>query len=101
MPLDRRTRATFRSAELGFLGVMILTWRQTPRFCGQPCMAGCFGRLNCGRRGLRTSWLMVGMHKSPDRVHVSLTILRREETITVLFTAGLVKGESEGLRTEC
>ena len=24
----------FRKAELGFLGVIVLTWRQTPRFCG-------------------------------------------------------------------
>src|SRR5437868_11802259 len=61
MPLESRTRATLRSAEFGFLGVIVLTWRQTPRFCGQPCTAGCFGLLRCGRRGLRTSWLIVGI----------------------------------------
>src|SRR5262249_7521429 len=65
MPLESRTRATLRSAELGFLGVMVLTCRQTPRFCGQPCMAGCFGRDRCGLRGRRTTWLIVGM-SSPD-----------------------------------
>src|SRR5262249_19326673 len=52
-------------AELGFLGVMILTWRHTPRFCGQLCSAGCFGLRYCWRRGLRTSWLIVGIHCSP------------------------------------
>jgi len=31
-----RTRAIFRSAELGFLGVMVRTCVQTPRFCGEP-----------------------------------------------------------------
>src|SRR5215831_5029903 len=59
--LDNRTRATLRRAELGFLGVMILTCRQTPFFCGQPCRAGCLGRRYCCTRGLRTSWLMVGI----------------------------------------
>src|SRR6516165_8399996 len=60
-PLERRTRATFRRAELGFLGVMILTCKQTPFFCGQPCRAGCLGRRYCCTRGFRTSWLIVGM----------------------------------------
>jgi hypothetical protein len=36
MPLDRRTRATLRSAEFGFLGGIVFTWVQTPRFCGAP-----------------------------------------------------------------
>src|SRR5438270_3164279 len=61
MPFESRTRATLRKAEFGFLGVIVLTCRQTPRFCGQPCTAGCFGLLRCGRRGLRTSWLIVGI----------------------------------------
>src|SRR5439155_27147968 len=61
VPLDRRTRATFRRAEFGFLGVMVFTCRHTPRFCGQPCRAGCFGLRYCCRRALRTSWLIVGM----------------------------------------
>ena len=34
--LVRRTRAILRSAEFGFLGVIVRTWRQTPRFCGAP-----------------------------------------------------------------
>ena len=34
--LVRRTRAILRSAEFGFLGVIVRTCRQTPRFCGAP-----------------------------------------------------------------
>src|SRR6266478_4119410 len=60
-PLDKRTRATLRKAEFGFLGVMVLTCRHTPRFCGQLCRAGCFGLRYCCLRGLRTSWLIVGI----------------------------------------
>src|SRR5438270_926112 len=61
LPLESRTRATFRSAELGFLGVIVLTWRQTPRLNGQPSSTGLLVLYNTGRRGLRTSWLIVGM----------------------------------------
>src|SRR2546423_1457629 len=60
-PLDSRTRATLRRAEFGFLGVMILTCKHTPFFCGQPCRAGCFGLRYCWVRGLRTNWLIVGI----------------------------------------
>ena len=35
LPLERRTRVIFRKAEFGFLGVIVRTCRQTPRFCGQ------------------------------------------------------------------
>ena len=42
MPLESRTRATLRSAEFGFLGVVVLTCVHTPRFCGEPCSAGAF-----------------------------------------------------------
>ena len=40
MPLVSRTRATFRSAELGFFGVVVYTRVHTPRRCGQACSAG-------------------------------------------------------------
>src|ERR1051325_6760313 len=60
MPLVSRTRATFRRAEFGFLGVEVYTRVQTPRFCGQLSSAGLevfhFG----GFRPIRTSWLNVG-----------------------------------------
>lgn len=41
-PDDRRTLATFLRAELGFLGVVVYTRVQTPRFCGQDFKAGDF-----------------------------------------------------------
>ena len=40
IPFVSRTRATFRSAEFGFLGVEVYTRVQTPRFCGQLFSAG-------------------------------------------------------------
>jgi hypothetical protein len=40
MPEERRTRATFRSAEFGFLGVFVYTRVHTPRRCGAPLSAG-------------------------------------------------------------
>src|SRR5258708_20683536 len=80
-PLVRRTRATFRSAEFGFLGVIVLTWVHTPRRCGLPATsnvrlgrsgwpgfgpvettrkAGVFTFLMILSRPLRTSWEIVG-----------------------------------------
>src|SRR3990170_1671203 len=72
--LVRRTRAILRRAELGFFGVIVRTWRQTPRFWGAPGidtwrrrrlfqflrMAGALIFLIAGLRPWRTSWLMVG-----------------------------------------
>src|SRR6476620_4897043 len=66
LPLESRTRATFRSAEFGFLGVIVLTWRQTPRLNGQASSTGDLVLYTTGRRGLRTSWLIVGMCRSMD-----------------------------------
>ena len=60
MPEVSLTRATLRSAEFGFLGVVVYTRVHTPRRCGEPLRAGVvvFVTLSC--RPLRTSWLMVG-----------------------------------------
>src|SRR5690625_1048563 len=60
-PLVRRTLATLRRAEFGFLGVVVYTRVHTPRRCGQFSSAGLLlpGRLTA--RGLRRSWLIVGM----------------------------------------
>ena len=55
IPLESRTRATFRKAEFGFLGVTVITRVQTPRFCGQRCNEGDFVRENVRLRPLRTS----------------------------------------------
>src|SRR5215469_16808139 len=77
MPLVRRTRATLRSAEFGFLGVMVRTWVHTPRFWGAPSMGNCFRCLelyDTRKDGallflrtfflpLRTNWLIVGIKK--------------------------------------
>src|ERR1700674_125857 len=60
MPLVKRTRATFRSAEFGFLGVCVYTRVQTPRFCGELWSAGLAVLYLTAWRPLRTSWLIVG-----------------------------------------
>src|SRR6516164_8924651 len=96
-PFDSRTRATLRSAEFGFLGVMIFTCRQTPFFCGQPCSAGCLGRRYCCTRGLRTSWLIVGIS---FRVLVAVRrrgLLHRKagKRFTLRTEGGLVKRHLE------
>src|SRR5512143_2038825 len=59
--LVRRTRATLRSAEFGFLGVVVYTRVQTPRFCGDSLSAGAFFLTASFSRPLRTSWLIVGI----------------------------------------
>src|SRR5258708_6097068 len=60
IPLVRRTRATFRKAELGFLGVVVYTRVHTPRRCGQACNAGLAVLYRVGRRPLRTNCMKVG-----------------------------------------
>src|SRR3954447_11795750 len=61
MPLGRRTRATLRSDEFGFFGVVVYTRVQTPRRCGEPFNAGVLVFSTLSSRPLRTSWLIVGM----------------------------------------
>src|SRR3954447_236129 len=61
MPLVRRTRATLRSAEFGFFGVVVLTRVQTARRWGEPFSAGVLVFSTLSSRPLRTSWLIVGM----------------------------------------
>src|SRR4029077_12053700 len=62
MPFVSRTRAIFRSAEFGFLGVIVDTRVQTPRFCGAPWSAGVFVFSRFETRPLRISWVTVGMN---------------------------------------
>src|SRR5579875_689715 len=64
LPLESRTRATLRRAEFGFLGVIVLTWRHTPRLNGEDSRTGALVLYWTGRRGLRTSWLIVGINRS-------------------------------------
>jgi hypothetical protein len=47
---------------LGFFGVIVRTSKQTPRFCGHLSSTGDLLNLRFARRGLRTSWLTVGIH---------------------------------------
>src|SRR5690606_1372382 len=67
-PLVRRTLATLRSAELGFLGVVVYTRVHTPRRCGQFSRAGDFLLILLETRGLRTRWLIVGMNLFRNRL---------------------------------
>src|SRR6266446_946130 len=60
-PFVSRTRATFRSAEFGFFGVVVYTRVHTPRFCGHASIAGTLLRATCHFRGLRISWFIVGI----------------------------------------
>src|SRR5258708_22818634 len=58
--LVKRTRATLRSAEFGFLGVWVYTRMHTPRFSGQLINAGDFVLLRMPSRPIRTSCENVG-----------------------------------------
>src|SRR6185295_7706150 len=60
IPLVRRTRATLRRAEFGFLGVVVYTRVHTPRRCGAPFRAGVLVLVALVSRPLRTSCWMVG-----------------------------------------
>src|SRR5438046_3175700 len=62
-PFVRRTFATLRRAELGFLGVVVYTRVQTPRRNGFDLSDGDFSFLITSRRLRRTSWLIVGMNE--------------------------------------
>src|SRR4051795_4753515 len=72
IPFVSRTRATLRSAEFGFFGVVVYTRVQTPRRCGAATFflrplpdlsPGVDSFLDFGVRPLRTSWLVVGMRR--------------------------------------
>src|SRR5947209_16738505 len=60
-PLVSRTRATLRSAEFGFLGVLVYTRVQTPRRWGAPRRAGVLLLVVFDCRPLRTSCWIVGI----------------------------------------
>src|ERR1700674_2061370 len=60
MPEVSRTRATLRSAEFGFFGVVVYTRVQTPRRWGEPFSAGVFDFSRLVSRLLRTSCWIVG-----------------------------------------
>src|SRR5437660_5830437 len=60
MEFVKRTRATLRNAEFGFLGVCVYTRMHTPRFSGQPANAGDFVLVRIPSRPIRTSCENVG-----------------------------------------
>src|SRR3954462_8467272 len=60
MPLVSRTRATLRSAEFGFLGVVVYTRVQTARRRGAPFSAGVLPLDGLETRPFQTSCWMVG-----------------------------------------
>src|SRR5690606_41934912 len=57
-PFVKRTLATLRMAELGFLGVRVITCKQTPRRNGAFSRAGDLLLYFNLLRPLRTSWLI-------------------------------------------
>src|SRR5256714_4292025 len=69
--LVSRTRATLRSAEFGFLGVVVYTRVHTPRRWGLPLSAGVLVLPTLSSRPLRTSCWIVGTD-SPCSLVLSL-----------------------------
>ena len=49
-PLDSFTRATLRTAEFGFFGLVVYTLEQTPFICGQELRRGACSRPGFGLR---------------------------------------------------
>src|SRR5215510_2047904 len=86
MPFVRRTRATFRSAELGFFGVWVNTRTQTPRFCGLFCSAGLLVLVRTLSRPLRTSWLIVGTVRTTPVAHAIRRTRNSENKTTAART---------------
>src|SRR5438552_6072997 len=86
MPLVRRTRATFRSAEFGFFGVLVYTRVQTPRRCGAPFSAGVLVLELFDSRPLRTSCAIVGttpnLSAKPLRNFLAWARARRRSSAT-------------------
>src|SRR4028119_10521 len=66
-PFVRRTLATLRRAEFGFLGVVVYTRVQTPRLNGLALSAGDFDLSVTPVRERRTSWLIVGIRMDRQR----------------------------------
>ena len=82
MPLVRRTRATLRRAEFGFLGVTVDTFMQTPLLNGEEKYLGLFFRTLKPRSNagvfdlalfgvlpLLTNWCIVGIPVVELRIH--------------------------------
>src|ERR1700759_1695571 len=70
------TRATFRSAEFGFFGVVVYTRVNTPRRCGLPLRAEVLTFAILSRRPLRTSCWMVGIYRLSVLLLVTSVVLK-------------------------
>src|SRR5579863_10753364 len=87
IPLVSRTRATLRSAEFGFLGVVVKTRVHTPRRWGAPLSAGvlvldCLDarplRTSCSIVGTRDLWGIFGLARANCRARGPQTTLREQ-----------------------
>src|ERR1700716_163570 len=87
------TRATFRSAEFGFFGVVVYTRVHTPRRCGLPLSAAVFTLAILSRRPLRTSCWMVGIYR--------LSMSRLSRTSGLLYCGFALLGHPEAGRVAC
>src|SRR5262244_2534849 len=98
-PLVRRTFATLRSAELGFLGVVVYTRVQTPRFCGDPCRAGAFPLACCLVLPCFTSWLIVGIeHRWKNGIaHHRRSPMECQHRNPYATASGAMRGDSTGV----
>src|SRR5206468_3083067 len=97
MPLVSRTRATLRSAEFGFFGVWVKTRTQTPRFCGLTCNAGLFVLVTIFLRPWRTSWLIVGMARTGEKIAL-LLLLHKSRRGCERHSRRVVSGLKSGTR---
>lgn len=91
IPLVNRTRAIFRSAEFGFLGVIVLTLMHTPRLNGlfisflrllrvlkTNVMAGDLDFLAAIVRDFLTSWLIVATVGGGNQIRVFRELLHAQ-----------------------
>jgi hypothetical protein len=82
-PFVKRTLATFRIAEFGFFGVLVMTWMHTPRRNGEFSKAGDLDLLRILFRPLRTSWLIVGIAAAFLLIRCSQPLEKRSADNTV------------------
>jgi len=87
--LVRRTRATLRIAEFGFLGVVVYTRVQTPRRCGQASSAGDFDLKTKVSRPLRTNCWIVGISEQLKVLLFALELCVRYRLLLGLSAASI------------
>src|SRR5690606_29252282 len=88
-PVVSFTRATFRSAEFGFFGVVVYTRVHTPRRCGLPLRAATRTLPGLSRRPLRTSCWMVGIYRLSVLL-LSVVLVKFVRYVVLQLCTGLV-----------